>query len=106
MAWPFYSNRFLDPLTRGKYPSSMRTILGNRLPKFTKEQSVLLSGSYDFIGVNYYASVYAKNNPARNSVQLSFNTDPEVNQTGTRKTEAIYTVLLVDFALIHDMKIY
>ncbi|KAF3331122.1 beta-glucosidase 12-like protein [Carex littledalei] len=82
---------FLHPLTRGKYPSSMRTILGNRLPKFTKEQSALLNGSYDFIGVNYYASVYAKNNPARNSVQLSFNTDPEVNQTGTRKTEAIYT---------------
>ncbi|KAJ4758747.1 beta glucosidase 17 [Rhynchospora pubera] len=74
---------FLDPLTRGEYPRSMRSILGNRLPKFTKEQSELVKGSYDFIGVNYYASVYAKNNPARNSLRQSYNTDPEANQTGT-----------------------
>lgn len=106
MDWPFCSNRFLRPLNQGKYPSSMRRILGDRLPKFTKEQSALMNGSYDFIGVNYYASVYAKNNPVRNSVELTYNTDPEVNQTGTRKTEAIYTVLLVDFAWIHHKKIY
>lgn len=90
-------NRFLDPLTRGEYPRSMRSILGNRLPKFTNEQSELLKGSYDFIGVNYYASVYAKNNPARNSLQLSYNTDPQANQTGTRKSKAVQFFLLTLF---------
>nr|XP_027065766.1 beta-glucosidase 12-like [Coffea arabica] len=49
---------FMDPLVFGDYPSSMRTLVGDRLPKFTKEQSELLKGSYDFIGLNYYSSLY------------------------------------------------
>ena len=31
------------------------------LPKFTAEQSKSLIGSYDFIGINYYTSMYAAN---------------------------------------------
>jgi len=31
------------------------------LPKFTEEQSKSLIGSYDFIGINYYTTMYAAN---------------------------------------------
>ena len=48
----------MDPLVFGDYPSSMRTLVGDRLPQFTKEQSELVKGSYDFIGLNYYTSFY------------------------------------------------
>ncbi|KAB2607366.1 beta-glucosidase 24-like [Pyrus ussuriensis x Pyrus communis] len=61
---------FMDPITTGDYPKSMRTYVGARLPDFTKEQSDSLNGSYDFIGINYYSARYASN-PLRNS------SDPE-----------------------------
>lgn len=54
---------YLDPVVFGKYPDSMTSILGSRLPKFTPEQSKELKGSCDFLGLNYYTTRYAKNNP-------------------------------------------
>ncbi|XLR04991.1 hypothetical protein S83_071189, partial [Arachis hypogaea] len=47
---------FMEPLTTGDYPKSMKSIVGSRLPKFAKEQSKQLIHSYDFIGLNYYIS--------------------------------------------------
>ncbi|KEH30282.1 putative beta-glucosidase [Medicago truncatula] len=58
---------FMQPLTTGEYPLSMVSFAGNRLPKFTKEQSKMLIGSFDFIGINYYTSKYAANIPQSNS---------------------------------------
>ena len=52
MAW------FLDPLTFGTYPQSMRRLVGERLPTFSNEQKRRLAGSYDFIGLNHYSSKY------------------------------------------------
>lgn len=37
----------------------MRSIAGDRLPQFTKEQSESLKGSFDFLGLNYYTGNYA-----------------------------------------------
>ncbi|CAG9324208.1 unnamed protein product [Blepharisma stoltei] len=52
---------FADPVVFGKYPDEMHNLItGDRLPSFTSEQSKLLKGSYDFLGVNYYTSNYAK----------------------------------------------
>uniref|UniRef100_A0A0D9ZM19 Uncharacterized protein n=1 Tax=Oryza glumipatula TaxID=40148 RepID=A0A0D9ZM19_9ORYZ len=51
----------MDPLIRGDYPLNMRELVGNRLPKFTKEQSEMVKGAFDFIGLNYYSSSYAEN---------------------------------------------
>ncbi|KAJ1702523.1 hypothetical protein LUZ63_002302 [Rhynchospora breviuscula] len=79
----------MNPLTYGDYPKIMRNWLGNRLPKFTKEQSELLIGSYDFIGLNYYAGYYAINAPASNSLQQSYNTDSRANITGERNGIAL-----------------
>ncbi|CDP07702.1 unnamed protein product [Coffea canephora] len=47
---------FLDPLVFGDYPKSMRGLVGKRLPKFTPEQSKLVKGFLDFLGLNYYTA--------------------------------------------------
>jgi beta-glucosidase len=69
----------MDPLTNGDYPHSMRSLVGNRLPKFSKEQSNIVNGSFDFIGLNYYTSNYAAHAPQRNAVNASYTTDMRVN---------------------------
>ncbi|KAM2046832.1 hypothetical protein ACFX1T_005574 [Malus domestica] len=66
---------FMDPMSNGDYPYSMRSIVGNRLPKFSKEQSKLLKGSYDFIGLNYYFSKYVSDAPQLAVSNASYLTD-------------------------------
>ncbi|CAL9178940.1 unnamed protein product, partial [Musa hybrid cultivar] len=51
-------HRLMDPLTRGDFPSSMRTIVKNRLPEFTKNQSEMSKASFDFTGINYSTTLY------------------------------------------------
>ncbi|CAN6347635.1 unnamed protein product [Urochloa humidicola] len=75
---------FMDPLIKGDYPLSMRKLVGNRLPKFSKEQSELVKGAFDFIGLNYYTAYFAENIPPSNSLNYSYNTDPRANLTGSR----------------------
>lgn len=74
--------RFMDPLIRGNYPASMRALVGDRLPKFTKEQSKLIKGSFDFIGLNYYTTNYAAHLPPSNGLNTSYSTDSRANLTG------------------------
>ncbi|KAB1209600.1 Beta-glucosidase 12 [Morella rubra] len=80
----FMLGSFLDPLTFGDYPHSMRSLVGNRLPKFTKEESKMVKGSFDFIGLNYYTALYAAYAPHINSGNKSYLTDALVNQTTER----------------------
>ncbi|KAK1683801.1 hypothetical protein QYE76_044649 [Lolium multiflorum] len=75
---------FMEPLKRGVYPQSMRKLVGNRLPQFTKEQSELVKGSFDFIGMNYYTANYAANLPPSDDLKKSYNTDAQANLTGVR----------------------
>ncbi|KAF9589561.1 hypothetical protein IFM89_025687 [Coptis chinensis] len=56
---------FLDPLFFGKYPLSMQTLIGQRLPEITPEMSQRLVGSVDFIGLNHYTTLYARNDRIR-----------------------------------------
>ena len=50
-----------DPQVFGKYPDEMRSLIPeNRLPQFNESMSKLIKGSYDFLGVNYYATHYAQ----------------------------------------------
>ena len=67
--------RFMNPLTNGDYPSSMRMLVRGRLPKFTTEQSMLVKGSFDFLGLNYYTANYAAHVPYANKVNMSYTTD-------------------------------
>lgn len=75
--------RFMEPLTRGDYPLSMKSLVGKRLPKFSKEQSEMLKRSFDFIGLNYYTTNYVFNSPpTSNDAELSYSTDPRTSTTG------------------------
>ncbi|XP_072973673.1 beta-glucosidase 12-like [Typha angustifolia] len=83
-ALDFMYGWFMDPLTRGDYPHSMRSLVGNRLPMFTKEESKLVNGSFDFLGLNYYTANYADSLPPSNGINISYNTDARANLTGVR----------------------
>nr|XP_011461907.1 PREDICTED: beta-glucosidase 12-like isoform X1 [Fragaria vesca subsp. vesca] len=83
-ALDFMFGWYMDPMTNGDYPSSMRALVGNRLPKFTKEQSKMLKGSFDFLGLNYYTGNYAANIPFRNVKEASYTTDSLANLTAVR----------------------
>ncbi|GJN27288.1 hypothetical protein PR202_gb15300 [Eleusine coracana subsp. coracana] len=52
--------------------------------QFTMEQSELVKGSFDFIGLNYYTANYADNLPPSNGLNNSYNTDSRANLTGVR----------------------
>ncbi|XP_031274751.1 beta-glucosidase 17-like isoform X1 [Pistacia vera] len=70
----------VHPLTFGDYPKTMRNLVGNRLPNFTDEQTILIKGSLDFVGVNYYTTRYAEKSNSSSSL-LSYTTDSHVNDT-------------------------
>ncbi|CAN6850091.1 unnamed protein product [Brassica oleracea] len=55
--------RYMEPLTKGRYPDIMGQIVGSRLPNFTEEEAALVAGSYDFLGLNYYVTQYAQPKP-------------------------------------------
>ncbi|CAI0418188.1 unnamed protein product, partial [Linum tenue] len=50
---------FMDPIYKGDYPENMKRYVGDRMPRFSKQESTLLKGSYDFLGINYYTTQYA-----------------------------------------------
>ncbi|XP_004507133.1 non-cyanogenic beta-glucosidase-like [Cicer arietinum] len=70
---------FMEPLTTGDYSVSMRNIVKNRLPKFSPRQSVLVKGSFDFLGLNYYSSSYINNAPPKANAKPTYTTDAMSN---------------------------
>lgn len=76
---------FMDPITNGDYPRIMRSLVGNRLPKFSPKQSEMLKGSFDFLGLNYYTTTYAANELVfTNSLNKSYDSDPQVLLTAVK----------------------
>ena len=67
---------YTEPLVYGDYPKSMRHLVKERLPIFTKEERRLLKYSFDFVGINYYTSRYGKNNPASLMKPICYRNDP------------------------------
>lgn len=47
---------WLQPLLTGDYPKVMREFVGERLPRFTPEESRLLVGSIDVLAINHYST--------------------------------------------------
>ena len=74
--------RYMEPLVYGDYPSSMRCLVKDRLPTFTKEEKNLVKGSLDFIGINYYTSRYAKSLPADSHAPHEYSNDYLANIRG------------------------
>eukprot|EP01018_Ginkgo_biloba_P002629 Gb_22954 [translate_table: standard] len=76
---------YLDPLTSGKYPDSMISIVGARLPKFSRQQAADLKGSFDFIGLNYYTTQYAfHSHIPPNPLRTDYFLDARANVTSER----------------------
>lgn len=84
--------RFMDPLTNGDYPHIMRSLVGNRLPNFSREQSMTVKGSFDFIGLNYYTTNYAAHaaSDVPNAGISSYLIDIRVNVSGKYKLLRIH----------------
>ncbi|XP_010530380.1 PREDICTED: myrosinase 4-like [Tarenaya hassleriana] len=78
-AFDFIVGWFLDPLVFGDYPKIMKTLVGDRLPKFSPAESKLVNGSLDFLGLNYYVTQYATDAPPPSPTQPDALTDPRVN---------------------------
>ncbi|XP_043714966.1 isoflavonoid 7-O-beta-apiosyl-glucoside beta-glycosidase-like [Telopea speciosissima] len=74
---------FMDPITFGDYPKSMQYLVKDRLPKFSPKESLMLKGSFDFLGVNYYTASYVTNAP--------------YSPLGNYATDGCYKVLISSF---------
>ncbi|XP_004294406.1 PREDICTED: beta-glucosidase 11-like [Fragaria vesca subsp. vesca] len=68
-AMDFYFSWVVHPLVYGEYPGVMKKNAGSRLPTFTSAESALVKGSFDFIGLNYYNTLYADDNSAALNLQ-------------------------------------
>jgi beta-glucosidase len=49
---------FNEPLLTGNYPASLRSMFRMVMPRFTPEESAMLRGSTDFVGLNHYTTNY------------------------------------------------
>nr|XP_043628758.1 beta-glucosidase 18-like isoform X1 [Erigeron canadensis] len=59
-AFAFHAGWVLDPSIFGEYPEEIQQYLGSRLPSFSLEEKNYMKNSIDFIGINHYSSIYAK----------------------------------------------
>ncbi|PRQ54454.1 putative glycosidase [Rosa chinensis] len=81
---------FADPIFHGDYPKVMRSLVGNRLPKFTEAESKQIKGSLDFLGFNYYTTYYTVDEPASsNSVNHSWSVDRQIAASTTDRNGAL-----------------
>uniref|UniRef100_A0A803MPD0 Uncharacterized protein n=1 Tax=Chenopodium quinoa TaxID=63459 RepID=A0A803MPD0_CHEQI len=67
-SYDFLIGWFMHPLKYGDYPEIMKKNAGTKLPTFTKEESKLLKGSFDFIGLNYYSIMMVADNSMNSSI--------------------------------------
>ncbi|VAI79616.1 unnamed protein product [Triticum turgidum subsp. durum] len=90
-AMDFELGWFLDPLMFGRYPASMQKLVGDRLPQFSSQESQLVSGSLDFVGINHYTTLYARNDRmrVRKLVMNDASTDAAVISTAYRHGKKI-----------------
>ncbi|KAK1256817.1 Beta-glucosidase 12 [Acorus gramineus] len=69
---------YLDPIVFGDYPSSVKRLVGDRLPVFTKQESEAIKGSFDFIGVNHYVTLYVMDNATEEANSRKTDTPDQV----------------------------
>lgn len=60
----------------GDYPETMKSIVGSRIAAFTNDESKLVKGSFDFVGVLYYTYAIVKDDPKSLKMRVrDFNAD-------------------------------
>ncbi|KAI0711358.1 beta-glucosidase 1A [Earliella scabrosa] len=80
----FKLGRFADPIYKGYYPSSVKAMIGDRLPEFTAEELAVVKGSSDFFGLNTYTTQLVKeggDHEIQGNVKYTF-TRPDGTQLG------------------------
>ncbi|XP_027344125.1 beta-glucosidase 12-like [Abrus precatorius] len=87
-ALAFMYEWFMEPLYSGTYPAVMVNKVGERLPKFSEREYLMVKGSFDFIGLNYYTANFAANIPCQQG-NLSILTDPCARLTTERNGSPI-----------------
>ncbi len=65
----FFIGWFADPIYFGDYPEVMKERVGDRLPKFTDEDRIMIKGSSDFFGLNHYTGLYVSDVDENSDVQ-------------------------------------
>ncbi|KAM3749822.1 hypothetical protein ACB098_05G215400 [Castanea mollissima] len=79
-AMDFQIGWYADPLVYGDYPDVMKKNVGSRLPAFTNLESNLVKGSFDFLGLNYYAMIYIKDDSSKLNMEVrDFDADMAVS---------------------------
>ncbi|KAH6774937.1 hypothetical protein C2S52_012498 [Perilla frutescens var. hirtella] len=78
-AMDFMLGWYMELLTRGRYRESMRVRVWARLPKFNENEYSMAERSFDFIGFNYYGSMYAVGK--LNLTSYSYATDSKMEIT-------------------------
>ncbi|KAL7226808.1 hypothetical protein ACSBR1_021809 [Camellia fascicularis] len=74
------STIIINPLVFGDYPKIVKKNAGSRIPEFTKVESKLVKGSFDFLGVNHYNTLYIKDKPSSLKINnRDFNADMAVD---------------------------
>src|ERR1041385_3193329 len=76
---------FLEPVVRGDYPFSMRSLVGDRLPMFTDIEQAKLVSSCDIIGLNYYSSTFSKHIDISSNVRPKLITDDAYSSSESKK---------------------
>ncbi|GER41771.1 beta-glucosidase [Striga asiatica] len=72
-AMDFMLGWFLEPALTGRYPESMiNYVPPENLAQFSEEESQMLKGSIDFLGLNYYTANYVANDISPNTEKSYF----------------------------------
>ncbi|KVH90866.1 Glycoside hydrolase, catalytic domain-containing protein [Cynara cardunculus var. scolymus] len=82
---------FMNPLTFGEYPETMRINVANRLPQFTAEESYTLRNSLDFLGLNYYTANYVQHIAQAVTDNMTRSSDSQTRLSSTLKRVVKYT---------------
>ncbi|KAL9228196.1 hypothetical protein vseg_003802 [Gypsophila vaccaria] len=71
-SYDFFIDWLMHPLMYGDYPEKVKKAMGVDLPVFSKSDSNLVKGTFDFIGLNYYSSILVKDDPSTLKLNKSF----------------------------------
>ena len=99
-ALQFFLGWFADPVYFGDYPEVMKERLGDRLPRFTPEESKLLKGSSDFFGLNHYTTMYAAEEQPNAQGNIKGNGGISDDQGVSLTLDPEWTLTAMDWAVV------
>nr|TKR65659.1 hypothetical protein D5086_0000319210 [Populus alba] len=94
---------FVNPLTYGEYPETMKAVVGHRLPKFTKEESALTALNWLFIypkGI-YDLMLYVRDKYKNPPIYITENGLADANNASLPVKEALKDGLRIRYLASH-----